>query len=175
LRKTLITLAGIGLALVIAGCTPEPADTEQTPAFSSEDEAFAAAEATYREYVKALNAVDLRDPGTFEGVYAWTTGELLQSDRKSFSGWHANGLTKTGRAHISSVHGSSANHRTGTVELWVCYDVSDVDIVDTTGESLVDPVRPPMQPLLLTLVASSSTHTRLALSAIEPGTRTPRC
>ncbi len=50
--------------------------------FASEEEAFAAAEETYRAYVDALNQVDLSDPETFEAVYAWTTGDANADERK---------------------------------------------------------------------------------------------
>ncbi|MET0860918.1 MAG: hypothetical protein ABW091_07810, partial [Microbacterium sp.] len=73
-------LLPLSVALVLAsaalsGCTPQPAPTPTPTGFATEDEAFAAAEETYRAYVDALNQVDLSDPETFEPVYAWTTGE----------------------------------------------------------------------------------------------------
>jgi hypothetical protein len=58
------TLA-LALALTTA-CAPDPAPTPSPTGFASQEEAFAAAEATYRAYVDALNAVDLSDPATFE-------------------------------------------------------------------------------------------------------------
>ena len=75
--KSRLLAAAAVLACVImttTGCFAQP-DPEPTPLFSSEEEAFAAAEETYRSYVDALNQVDLSDPETFEEVYAWTTGD----------------------------------------------------------------------------------------------------
>ena len=66
------------------------------PLFTSEADAFAAAEETYRAYVDALNQVDLSDPETFEDVYAWTTGDANADARETFSQMHADGWTVQG-------------------------------------------------------------------------------
>ncbi len=84
-RLLAATLALVLAAAVTTGCAPTPEPTEPTPLFTSEDEAFAAAEETYRAYVDALNQVDLSDPATFEDVYAWTTGDANANERKTFS------------------------------------------------------------------------------------------
>ena len=68
-------------ALVGCGTPTDPA--EPTPVFTSEEQAFAAAEETYRAYVDALNQVDLSDPATFEPVFALTTGEANAVRRES--------------------------------------------------------------------------------------------
>ncbi len=77
-------LGTILLLGVLTGCgaAGEPRASTPAPLFSSEAEAFAAAEATYRAYVDALNQVDLSDPETFEAVYAWTTGDANATDRE---------------------------------------------------------------------------------------------
>ncbi len=77
--------AALVLALALGmttACQPEPAPSPSAPVFANEEEAFAAAEETYRAYVDALNQVDLSDPETFEAVYAWTTGEANASDAR---------------------------------------------------------------------------------------------
>ena len=82
-RVARVTLA---LAIVLGmatGCQPEPEPSPTGPVFATEEEAFAAAEETYRAYVDALNQVDLSDPETFEAVYAWTTGDANAGERTS--------------------------------------------------------------------------------------------
>ncbi len=74
-RRTAGLLIALAIATTVSACTPEPAPTPTPTGFASEDEAFRAAEETYRAYVDALNAVDLADPATFEPVFAWTTGD----------------------------------------------------------------------------------------------------
>ena len=97
-------------SIVVTACaaSPEGESASPTPMFASDEEAFAAAEATYRAYVDALNAVDLADPGTFDDVFIWTSGELNAADRKLLSAHHAAGVRKTGRQVSSLVTLSSA-------------------------------------------------------------------
>jgi hypothetical protein len=142
-------------AFLVSGCsTPaEPAGPE--PVFSSDAEAFAAAEATYRAYVDALNDVDLSDPATFEPVFALTTGELNASDRTSFSTWHAEGFTISGAATVTALSHTDASPSSGAVTLDVCYDVSGVDVLDSEGQSVVLQDRPSVQRLEVELVKAT--------------------
>ncbi|MCR2763471.1 hypothetical protein NQ152_08090 [Microbacterium sp. zg.B48] len=158
------------LAGLATGCQPQPEPTPTASVFASEEEAFAAAEETYRAYVDALNQVDLSDPETFEAVYAWTTGELNATDRKNFSAWHADGYSKSGEARITETR-AGAVHRLGspdvTVRMEACYDVSAVDVVDKEGKSVVSPERPSLQRLALVFV-TADTPTSLGIDAISP-------
>ena len=157
--RTRVTATALGalLVLALAGCTtPEPTDPTPTPtsAFASEEEAFAAAEATYRAYVDALNEVDLSDPETFEPVYALTTGEANANERKSLSQMHADGWTVNGATVFASFFGESFADESVTAV--VCSDVGAVDVVDTDGRSMVSPDRPHIYALQVIFVESES-------------------
>lgn len=148
-------LAGLVLlAALLSGCVGEPDPVETTPLFASEDEAFAAAEQTYRAYVDALNEVDLSDPATFEPVFAFSTGELNAADRESFSTWHADGLTVVGDSRVALVEGTNVDENEERVVISVCLDVSGVEVRDAEGNSVVDSARSPIQPLEVSLVPS---------------------
>jgi hypothetical protein len=165
----------LALAVLLSGCTPPP-QPEPTPAFSSEAEAFAAAEATYRAYVDALNDVDLSDPETFEEVYAWTTGDANAAIRKSFSEMHADGLTVTGTTLATVVEPLQAGGAgVESVELAVCLDVSGVSLVDATGTSAVDPNRPDVQSMSITLRRDGETSTGWVISRIDGREGGPTC
>lgn len=164
---TAAVLSGM-LVLGLAGCTqPEPADPTPTPAFSSDEEAFAAAEETYRAYVDALNQVDLSDPETFEAVYGWTTGEANANERKSLSQMHADGWVVNGDTAVVGFHPGALTH--GTIDAVVCSDVSAVNVMNADGESMVSPDRPTAYALQVTFVeASTPTGLRInTSSAVE--------
>lgn len=164
---TAAALSAIAL-LALTGCTtPAPADPTPTPPFASEEEAFAAAEETYRAYVDALNQVDLSDPETFEPMFDWTVGEMNGTDRKQFSEWHAEHLTKSGDARIGAVELDVFDSATGEIVLSACYDVANVDIRDAKGDSLVSTERPDVQPLSITLVPAPRREFGLAIASIE--------
>jgi ABC-type enterochelin transport system substrate-binding protein len=173
-RTTLWAVAGIALALVLTGCRPEPA-VEPTPTFTSEAEAFAAAEATYREYVKALNEVDLSDPETFEGVYAWTTGEANASARTSFTRMAADGWTVTGESRYDNFVGVVFNPLSPEeiVVAEVCLDVALIDVLDEAGVSQVPASRVDRQPARVTF-APAETPTTLAI-AVSAATEADTC
>ena len=165
---TALTGAGLlALALLLGGCTPEPApEPTPTPPFASEEEAFAAAEATYRAYVDALNQVDLSDPETFEPVFGWTTGEANAGERKSLSQMHADGWSVSGRTSVVGARLADFSPKDGEVELAVCADVSGVDVRDSNGISVVSPDRPDLQASFVTFVSSDQTGTGLVIASI---------
>lgn len=164
-------VVGVGLAVVFggSGCTPpsapRPTATATVSGFVSEDEAFRAAEATYRAYVDALNRVDLADPRTFEPVYEWLEGDALSTSKNSFTRMHAEGLSVAGKSTVPFVEPRVAGAHAIVID--VCLDVSDVDIVDPHGKSVVSKSRDDRQPRRLTLRVGA-TATGLIISSSEP-------
>ncbi len=149
---------------------PEPTPT---PTLTSEAEAFAAAEATYRAYVDALNQVDLADPETFEAVYAWTTGEANAADRKLFAQMHADGQVVSGQSQLKKFFPTRVSEDS-SVGADVCLDVSEIDVHNVDGVSVVSPDRVDVQSMRLQLVQSLTT-TGLAISSIVGRADGPPC
>lgn len=152
LRSALLcTLVTLVAAASLAACGPAPAPTPTpTAAFASEESAFAAAEATYRAYTDALNAVDLSDPTTFETVFSLSSGDFLAADRKTLSELHAAGYAFTGRMKVAAFEGIRSEPPFDEVLAIVCIDVSASDVVDSSGESVTAPDRPDVNPLQVT-------------------------
>jgi len=172
MRRTFPAVGAVLLALaLVTGCAPEPAPTPTPTGFASDDEAFAAAEATYRAYVDALNAVDLSDPATFEPVYATSTGEARDTVAKELSEMHANGWMVGGATEITLVSPVSAGSEAG-VELDVCSDVSSVTLVDSDGKSVVSSDRPAMQALRVFVTDNPA---KPQVSSISARTGDPEC
>ncbi|GAA3623758.1 hypothetical protein GCM10022200_02500 [Microbacterium awajiense] len=152
---------------LLTGCVPDT-EPEPTAPFTTEAEAFAAAEATYRAYVDALNRVDLSDPETFEDVYAWTTGDANSAERQSLSGMHAEGWNVQGSSTLmSTVPVSAELSNPARVTIVGCLDVTDVRLVDEHGESVVSPDRPPVQTVLVVAIQDSSTPTGLIIDSLD--------
>ncbi|MDY0909947.1 hypothetical protein [Microbacterium sp. CFBP9034] len=173
-RTASLTLAVAVLVAALVGCSPIPVpSSEPTPGFSSEAEAFAAAEETYRAYVDALNRVDLSDPQTFEDVYAWTTGELNASDRKGLTSYHADGASVSGSSSVQLVELDTEND--DGVTLAVCLDVSAIEVLSSSGESLVDDDRTAVQSLSVELAPDDTSPTGLLVQSIGPRAGTPTC
>jgi hypothetical protein len=153
--------------LLLVGCTPDtPPSSTPTPAFSSEEEAFAAAEATYRAYTDALNQVDFADTDTFEDVYAQLSGSAAESTREAFGQFHADHFRTSGTTRFDSFRPVSTDLTSGKVHANVCSDVSDVEVLDASGASVVSEDRPPRQPLDVTFATRPDTTT-ITISKLE--------
>ena len=160
-------LAFVLAAGAISGCSPQP-EPEDPPQFASEEEAFAAAEETYRAYVDALNQVDLSDPETFEDVYAWTTAEANAGARESFSQMHADGWIVDGESGVYKTETLEAQlDSPATVSIFACLDVSGVTLTDTEGNSVVDPNRPDVQEVQVDTVESDQSPTGLLIERLD--------
>ncbi|WP_375237618.1 hypothetical protein [Microbacterium schleiferi] len=162
-RATSIVIATMLAVGALAGCGPtDPTPTPTPTGFASEAEAFAAAEATYRAYVDALNQVDLSDPSTFEEVYRWTTGDANAEARESFSQMHADGWMVAGQTGYDSLR--LVGFASTPIRVEVCLDVTDVDVLDEGGQSVVPSTRLDRQAVSVDLT-HADTATGLAISA----------
>lgn len=173
-RRSASVAALVLAASVLCGCTaptsPHASPPTASPSFTSKAEAFAAAERTYRAYIEALNQIDLSDPRTFEGVYAWTAGESADDERKNLSVMHADRWVVTGETKLKSFLGRSFHpDETPVVVAVACTDVSSIQLVDESGVSQVNAERPDGYALEVGFnVASSETGLRIASSnAVE--------
>ncbi|MFB8892736.1 hypothetical protein [Microbacterium plantarum] len=169
-RRRHAVAAVLAVALLTTGCgspasspTPEPTATAPSPT-DSDTAAFAAAEATYRAYVDALNAVDLSDPTTFEPVYALTTGDVQEADRRNLSQFNAEGVAVSGESVIMRVEYNAQSR-----SLHACLDVSTVALTAPDGTSLVDAERRDIQSLK---VSFDEAGTRIARIEVDD---TARC
>ena len=151
-RSTRFAALAVTLLLLVS-CTPEPAPTPTpTPAFASEEEAFAAAEATYREFTARLNEVDTTDPETFEPLFDLSSGEFEKADRAAYSAMHANQVSVQGETKIISFAGKASTPPFTSIQANVCLDVSAVSVEDSEGNSRVDDDRPDVYALAITFV-----------------------
>jgi len=157
-RRTAALLAATALAAALSACAPtaSPTPSPTSTGFASEEEAFAAAEATYRAYVDALNQVDLSDPATFEPVYALTSGDAADQERRTLSAYHADDLTVAGQSKLTVLEPVDWDPGTGRARLASCVDVSQVDVRDPAGKSVVAAERPDVQSVLVTLQRDAS-------------------
>ena len=160
------------LAAVVAltGClspAPEPTPTP-TAVFSSEEEAFAAAEETYRAYVDAVNA-RRADPQSEPDPQSFLIGEALEADIDSLREFEELGIRIHGDSLIGSVVPASADVTTGDVALQVCYDSTGARIIDESGDDVTLADRDPTILLDVRFVAVDGDLLVESLSAVDGG------
>lgn len=144
--------------------------------FSSEAEAFAAAEQTYRSYVDALNSVVLSDPETFEAVYAWTAGDTRAEAKRSLSQMSADNWSVSGTSVVEIAQPVGLYTPESTeVELTICLDVSTVRLTDEGGSTKVDDNRPDVQSMKATLSAAEASATGWLITSVTGRESEPLC
>lgn len=156
-RSSAFAIAATVLAgIALVGCTPDPQPTPKPQAtFASEAEAFAAAEAVYREYIDAFNRVDLADAASFESLREYTAGDYLAGEQESLSELHAERVSRTGDLKVEWFRGTAVSENS-QVTARVCNNVGDVNLTDSNGQTLVSPERPTRYAISLTFEKSSN-------------------
>jgi hypothetical protein len=155
-----VAATALGLTLFaaagLAACTPQdPGEIpdpgpSRTPVFASEEEALAAAEELYGEYQNAANALGQSgwaDPSALE---EFVRGDALEDELSGAETSHDLGYTQVGSATFDSFALQQIDDQgTGAllITAYLCADVGDVDVVDSSGLSIVSPTRPDRQPL----------------------------
>ncbi|WP_417564756.1 hypothetical protein [Microbacterium sp.] len=159
---------------VLTACAPQ-AEPTPTPHFTSDQQAYAAAEQTYRNYIDALNKVDLSDPATFEDVYKWETGKALAADKKNLTKYHADRSTIEGESVVTRLLPESRSEDYSSVQIEGCVDVSSVIVRDAEGRSLVSPDRVSVQSITVVVTRWPSSSTHFLVSAIRGRTGGLKC
>lgn len=130
-----LAVLAFGVSL-LSGCTPAPESTPTpSPAFTSEEEAFAAAEATYRAYNDAGNS---RRNGEGGDPSKYLIGAALEADRAATEDLSANGLRVVGAVEVTAFMSISTTFSDDvvTVEAVVCLDTSATQLLDEQGQDV---------------------------------------
>lgn len=165
LRLTSALAAGALAVGLLTACSPEPEPTP-TPLFSSEEEAFAAAEEVYRAYHAEmaiwLSGDDEADPLRF------TTGQLLETDQRTRDQLQSRGLTLQGEAVVVSFTGTAASIDTLTpkIQAVVCIDNQDMRVINSEGNDVTPDSRQDLAGFDTTFVSNGS-HLLVAESQLK--------
>lgn len=147
-RRRLVTASlAVGLALSLVACagsdpepTAQPSKSDPAPVFASDEEAFAAGEAAFERFIETMRAVSDSGGSDRSGLEDVATGSALKdaleaADGYASSGWHTSGES------VVEVHDRvryvEAPGRGAVVEMYFCEDISGVDVLDSSGKSVV--------------------------------------
>jgi len=134
-RRPLALVAAIAGAISLAGCVPEPAPTPTPTGFASEEEAFAAAEETYRAYIEATNK---RNSGEDSDPTAYLVGEALSADEDVRDLLEETQRSFQGEFKMLSFKPIEFQRVANafSVSAIVCMDSTDVIVVDSNGTNV---------------------------------------
>lgn len=151
---------------MLVGCSPqaEPTPTP-TAAFASEEEAFAAAEETYRAYLEASAA---RADGIGEAnPERYLSGAALESDIQTQRELVDAGLKIVGASTIHDFVGLGADFNASVADISaeICVDISASRVLDKDGSDVTPPNRPERGNVK---VVFSGSKEQLLISSTEP-------
>ncbi len=174
MRSSRIAAAAAALLLSIAafaGCAASPGDVTATPTpmFASDEEAFAAAEATYRAY---LDEVNRNRESSGADPQAVLVGRALEADIAGVRKLKSAGIHVVGP---SALHSFAPQTRASglaaeTMTAVVCLDASQAIVVDAAGQDVTPPERQAIAAFDVVFVVAGS-----ALLISESNTSTATC
>lgn len=159
-------VAALAVAAVgaLTGCvpgkpavTPAPTSTSGSPVFASDEEALAAAEEAYRAYTRISDQI-LNEGGVGpERILDVASGEFGEQESVGLAEFASNGWKSTGSSDVTNFVAQSVNLDGSPVVIaYVCVDVSAVNVVDSTGISVVSATRPDTQAFEVTFDGATS-------------------
>jgi hypothetical protein len=173
-----VSLLAVATALLLSGCAPgdsratrDPTPSS-TPIFATEEEALAAATAAYAAYVSVSDQVFMDGGARPERLEAVATGEQLRANVVGFREAAEKSYRSTGGTAFDSVslQGLFAEHPNGVgiVGIYLCEDVTKVDVINERGTSVVSASRPGRSGYQATFDWSANSPSRLLLASKEP-------
>lgn len=146
-------ITGLALAaLLLSACVPSaPVATSEptsapTPVFESEAEALAAAEEAYAAYQQVSDEI-LAEGGTNPNRIDSVVGsDLAEVEKVGFAEFTQKGLHSVGRTTFGNMTIQSFDPEAplgaDIIRVFLCSDVSGVDVLDGSGASVVSAERP---------------------------------
>ena len=169
--KPLIAIPLIAVAL--AGCSsqqPAPketaAATDQKPLFASDEEALAAAQAAYANYLEVSDQI-ARDGGANpERLKGLVSKVQYSNELQNYADYSKSGFHSSGNSTFDSFHISNSNQN--DFSAYLCVDVSGSRVINSDGVDVTPASRVDRWPLLVnfsfgadgvTLISGSETWT----------------
>ena len=150
-----IPVLAISIAsLTLVGCStsapkavPTSSAVEQAPAFASDEEALAAAQAAYAEYLSVSDQI-ARDGGANpERLKKLVSSNLFEEMKSTFNSMKNDGLHAEGVTTFDSLH--LENRSVSNASFYLCVDVSQNLMFNASGENVTPSNRMNRVPLVV--------------------------
>lgn len=172
-------VAAGALVLALAGCVPStshgtasPSPTA-TPVFASDADALKAAEAAYAAYLKVSDQIAQDGWRSPEMLQSFARGAALKEDTKTAQKLSSKSLRQVGDTTFDRLSVQTVDERgkgTAVVTVYLCVDVSGVDVVGPDGDSVVPASRQDRVPLEVDIDNLESSSFKVSRSDAWSGT-----
>ncbi|WP_167048158.1 hypothetical protein [Salinibacterium sp. ZJ454] len=174
MRSRLASVSGVAVALAltftVSACAQDspmvvPTEEPATPIFASDEEALAAAQAAYAEYLKAADAVSAEGGAQPERVLPFVVPEAHEDRIAESAPYRERALHTEGSTRVASSELQQYWEDDGiaVVEMYACLDIREIRVMDAGGND-VTPVRPEgLLPFEVSLRSAVETPTRMLI------------
>ncbi|PRY67712.1 hypothetical protein B0I08_106321 [Glaciihabitans tibetensis] len=161
-------------APLTAGSTPgaDSSDTATTsspaPLFASDEEALAAASAAYAAFLDATDSVIADGGAAPERIDEFATPDVARFEKEGVQRFVENGYQLAGRSRLTAAQFQSHSvdaRGSHVATIYACVDISEVDVFNAKGESVVAPDRSDQTAFEVTFTQSPEDRTRLIVMA----------
>lgn len=168
--------------LGLTGCDPSPAiyspapAPSSTPIFKSDEEALAAAKEAYERYRLTVDEIFKSGALDTSELASVAVGHQLEVELAGFAKVREEGLHSTGKTTFKPLTLQQYDKYSTTGEsivvAYVCEDVSDTDVIDAAGKSVVSPDREKTSLYEVTFDLAKD-HNKLLVSNIQRWSENP--
>ena len=175
----LLPVLAISIAsLTLVGCsttTPQAIPTssavEQAPAFASDEEALAAAQAAYAEYLSISDQILSNGGKNPDQIKELVSPSMFEQEKEGFSFFQKNDWLGAGSSSFDSMHLQSSTPN--EVSVYLCLDRTDTKVINPDQSEVNLPNRVERLPLLVTFKLMD--QQKLIISASETWTGANFC
>lgn len=136
-------------AFALTGCSPEaavpsaPPSAEAEPLFASDEEALAAAEAAYAEYLAIADAVLIDGGANAQRLETVAIGDVLEEDLERAADYQREGRRQEGQTRVLEMSLQQLLQDSSNTEVitYACLDSFSIEIVDESGALIGNPER----------------------------------
>jgi len=178
--RAIAVLASAGaLVLALTGCIGAPApssvptsvpSSSPEPIFASDEEALAAAEAAYREYLATIDTIAAEGFASFDALNSAVTPDHRGEVIASLESLRTAGLTPVGATTFDSASlvETVQTQDIADVSLYLCLDVSGVRVMDRSGADVTSSERDDRSPMQVQFESAAVGDPRLLVASEEP-------
>lgn len=178
MRTAPALLTGLLVALTLVACVPdnEPVRPDPSPTaspiFASDEEALAAAEAAYGAYLAVSDQILAEAGADSDRLLSVATSDLYADAIAGFESfaskeWRSVGTTSFDSAELQNFD-PHATPGDPMVVFYVCVDLSGIDVLDSTGTSVVSPNRIDRSPYQVAVTTVDADDAGLIVAGDEP-------
>ncbi|MGO4104892.1 hypothetical protein AB4Y63_13135 [Leifsonia sp. YAF41] len=167
----------VAAALVLSGCAsaPDPVPSESRsaaePVFASDEEALAAATEAYAAYLQMSDQILMDGGFDPDRIRPLVSRPMAESEIRGFKEISDKGYRSSGGSEFENLTLQSREEAdgesSGRIVVYLCSDVSAVDVWDSNGVSVISASRPDRTPFEVVFTSNTSDPQHLIVSSSD--------